>query len=60
MQQLVKRQIRKHIDQQKGKFTIIAIKVTANPKKVEKTLIFGGSENQKRSQYKILSWQSIK
>ncbi|SDH31643.1 hypothetical protein SAMN05421827_12122 [Pedobacter terrae] len=34
--------------------------VTASPKKVEKTLIYGGSENQKRSQYKVLSWQSIK
>lgn len=34
--------------------------VTASSKKVEKTLIYGGSENQKRSEYKVLSWQRIK
>ncbi|WP_293311389.1 ATP-binding protein [Pedobacter sp. UBA5917] len=31
----------------------------ANPKKVEKTLIYGGLENQKRSKHKVLSWKSI-
>lgn len=31
-----------------------------SPKKAEKTLIYGGLENQKRSQYKILSWKSAK
>lgn len=34
--------------------------VTASSRKVEKTLIYGGSENQKRSEYKVLSWQRIK
>lgn len=33
--------------------------LNASPQKVEKTLIYGGLENQKRSQYKILSWKSI-
>ncbi|WP_316826703.1 ATP-binding protein [Pedobacter miscanthi] len=32
----------------------------ASPKKVEKTLIYGGLENQKRSKYKILSWRDPK
>lgn len=31
--------------------------VTASSQKVEKTLIYGGSENQKRSQCKVLSCQ---
>jgi predicted AAA+ superfamily ATPase len=34
--------------------------LNASPKKVEKTLIYGGLENQKRSQYKILSWKSTR
>ncbi|MGM9476796.1 ATP-binding protein [Pedobacter sp. GSP4] len=34
--------------------------LNASPKKVEKTLIYGGLNNQNRSQYKILSWKSIK
>lgn len=34
--------------------------LNASPKKVEKTLIYGGLANQTRSQYKILSWKSIK
>jgi len=33
--------------------------LNASPQKVEKTLIYGGLENQKRSQHKILSWKSI-
>ena len=31
----------------------------AAPEKVNKTLIYGGSENQTRSKYNILSWSSI-
>jgi len=30
----------------------------AAPAKVNKTLIFGGKENQKRSHYNILSWKN--
>ncbi|WP_316785708.1 ATP-binding protein [Pedobacter frigiditerrae] len=33
--------------------------INASPKPVEKTLIYGGSENQKRSKHKVLSWKSI-
>lgn len=31
----------------------------ANPIKVEKTLAYGGNENQKRSRYNVLSWMNI-
>ncbi|WP_316769349.1 ATP-binding protein [Pedobacter frigiditerrae] len=33
--------------------------INASPKPVEKTLIYGGSENQKRSKHKVLSWKNI-
>ncbi|MCH5597724.1 ATP-binding protein [Niabella ginsengisoli] len=32
---------------------------TASPNNVSKTLVYGGAENQKRSKYRVLSWQNI-
>ncbi|ARS42299.1 hypothetical protein CA265_22620 [Sphingobacteriaceae bacterium GW460-11-11-14-LB5] len=33
--------------------------LNASLQKVEKTLIYGGLDNQKRSRHKILSWKSM-
>lgn len=33
--------------------------IYANPNKVDKTLVYGGLENQKRSKYNVLSWRFI-
>ena len=32
---------------------------TADPEKIDKTLIYGGEEDEKRTQYKVLSWRNI-
>ncbi len=31
----------------------------ASPKSVNKTLIYGGDENQQRTKYKVLSWKHL-
>ncbi|WP_255502217.1 hypothetical protein [Olivibacter sp. XZL3] len=31
----------------------------ASPQPVNKTLIYGGDENQERTKYKVLSWRDI-
>ena len=31
----------------------------AKPAQVNKTLVYGGDENQKRTNYEVLSWQNI-
>jgi hypothetical protein len=31
----------------------------ASPAQVNKTLIYGGIENEKRTKYNVLSWQNV-
>jgi hypothetical protein len=37
----------------------IGLKKIAAPAKVYKTLIYGGTENKKRTKYNVISWQNI-